>query len=162
MIMSDAIRITARAQNPDTTPNLCRCFTVPSDKLARMKATAVSGTICGCPGRMLCRTGSSNIQPSNTTLEIKTPNPLTAFGMSLKGAPSKGTANTNGFDKLCTKSTKTLGGCKIFLTQRRKDAKKAFEARQRFAPLRLCVSNFLAYTYFSCKASWCDTTILQF
>jgi hypothetical protein len=37
-------------------------------------------------------------------------------------------------------------------TQRRKDAKKAFEARQRFAPLRLCVSNFLAYAHFSCKA----------
>jgi len=37
-------------------------------------------------------------------------------------------------------------------TQRRKDAKKAFEARQRFAPLRLCVRNFLAYAHFSCKA----------
>jgi len=37
------------------------------------------------------------------------------------------------------------------LTQRRKDAKKTFEARQRFAPLRLCVSNFLEYTYSSCS-----------
>jgi len=35
--------------------------------------------------------------------------------------------------------------------QRRKDAKNAFEARQRFAPLRLCVSNSPARTNSSCK-----------
>jgi len=40
------------------------------------------------------------------------------------------------------------------LTQRRKDAKRAFEARLRFAPLRLCVSNFLTFTYCSCKAAF--------
>jgi len=32
-------------------------------------------------------------------------------------------------------------GKKIFLTQRRKGAKKTLETRQRFAPLRLCVRN---------------------
>ena len=79
--MSSAITRTASAQIPDTTALL---FSSPSDTLARIKVTAVSGTICGCPGRMLCRIGTSNVQPSSTRLEITTPKPLTTFGMNTK------------------------------------------------------------------------------
>jgi hypothetical protein len=37
-------------------------------------------------------------------------------------------------------------------TQRRKDAKKTVETRQRFAPLRLCVRNLRRLKDFLCKA----------
>jgi hypothetical protein len=42
-------------------------------------------------------------------------------------------------------------GKKIFLTQRRKGAKKTLETRQRFAPLRLCVRNLFHIGAFRAK-----------
>src|SRR6185295_12171566 len=100
LIVSTAIRITASAQRLDTTENLRSFFSVPRDRLARMKATAVCGTICGCPGRILCKSGKSSVQPSNTMLETKIPKPLTAFGISTKGEPQGSTKSADGLCKV--------------------------------------------------------------
>src|SRR6185503_3712908 len=82
--MSIAIRMTASAQSTDTTASPRLLFSVARDKLARMKATAVRGTICGCPGTILCRTGRVTVQPSNTRVGTKTPEPLTTLERSTK------------------------------------------------------------------------------